>query len=210
MKNSRPRGPRPVGSTAMAFRGIAINSKRKAGKDAAYLALTDMLPGIFRRVAFADELKRELMQLARAGQVQLVDAHGAPNPQADLFNDSVKEANRQVIMDHAVLRGGSGKSLVWVTKAFERLEKLPVGMIPVVTDLRFRNEAQYLREHGYLLARLECPDEERFRRGASRVGIADVSECELDDYPDFDVWLRSDQLAPKAIATALLERFDPV
>ena len=76
-------------------------------------------------------------------------------------------------------------SLYWVKKVFEKIDALPSNALVAITDVRFRNEAEFIRERGGYLVRLERKPELNIYKGV----ITDPSETELDDYKHFDLIL---------------------
>lgn len=54
-----------------------------------------------------------------------------------------------------------------------------------ITDARFPNEIEVLRNHGFKIIQVICDDEIREERGASNTGHS--SETSLDDFKDYDM-----------------------
>lgn len=71
----------------------------------------------------------------------------------------------------------------WIRRLVKQVEATPQAQTKtyVITDIRFRNEADWLRKHNGFLVRLER--EEVF----TGVPIDDPSENELDNYDSFDL-----------------------
>jgi len=64
----------------------------------------------------------------------------------------------------------------------------------VLDDLRFPNEANYLKSNGFLLVRLECSEDVRKNRIPNTFGNPhDESETSLDSYLGWDYVIRSDR-----------------
>lgn len=76
---------------------------------------------------------------------------------------------------------------LWVSILMEDL-KTKEGNI-YITDCRFKNEIQALRENGFKLFKVERPVEERIKFGASLMTHA--SERDLDDFNDYDAILNN-------------------
>ncbi len=76
---------------------------------------------------------------------------------------------------------------LWVSILTEDL-KTKTGNL-YITDCRFKNEVQALRDNGFKLFRVERPDEERIKAGASLMTHA--SERDLDDFDDYDAVLNN-------------------
>lgn len=67
----------------------------------------------------------------------------------------------------------------------------------LITDVRFRNEADWVKRMGGKLFRIEAPQRNALRRN----GIADhISECDLDTYGNFDFCLMNDPGDESAVA----------
>ncbi len=106
----------------------------------------------------------------------------------------------------------------WLDRAAQRLAGLRrAGCSVVLTDMRMPWEADWARQEGFLLVRLDVPDEIRRSRATSRDGSMltpdverDPTETALDDYDGFDLRLdNSGDLQPvlAAIGAALVERW---
>ena len=75
----------------------------------------------------------------------------------------------------------------WCKKLFEQIrtqEQAQLGKF-VITDIRFRNECDWVKRHGGKLIRLERDEE------FTGPNINDPSEMELDDYEGFDLKIPS-------------------
>lgn len=78
--------------------------------------------------------------------------------------------------------------LWWVKKTFQKIGLIdsmhpsPQDVRVTISDVRFKNEADYIKEQGGILIRLERKPELNIYKGIS----TDVSECDLDDYEGFD------------------------
>lgn len=73
-------------------------------------------------------------------------------------------------------------SMFWVRKVFEKIKALPQQSLITISDVRFKNEADYIKEQGGKLIRLERSETLNIYKGV----ITDASEVELDDYKGFD------------------------
>lgn len=79
----------------------------------------------------------------------------------------------------------------WVNKVFHRINSIPCfisnnAIVRVtISDVRFKNEADYIKQQGGLLVRLNRPQELNIYKTQSN----DLSETELDGYKDFDIEL---------------------
>lgn len=101
----------------------------------------------------------------------------------------------------------------WVNKTIQRVLALACkGTSSYITDSRFPNEADAVRDAGGLTIRLLVSPEEQERRIAARDGLtisaaarAHVSETALDNYENFHVVVDTDELDAKAVAGVIME-----
>lgn len=82
-----------------------------------------------------------------------------------------------------------------------------------VTDARFPNELDAVKEIGGILVRLDVSPEEQARRIFERDGIviseaarAHISETAVDDYQHFDVRLDTDGLTPNEVVAEIMHQ----
>lgn len=161
---------------------IALIGKARAGKDTAALWLVRNRS--YTRLAFADPLK------ALALKVDPIIAYGALKGEmyclrlAELVTsigwESAKDNYPEVrrVLQHM----GQGQREIdedyWLNLMRPKLNSAEAWNLPiVVTDVRYRNEAEMLRARGFKLVRLT--------RGVPDLGTASAhpSETELDDFP---------------------------
>lgn len=155
---------------------IGLSGKAAAGKDTVMTMLGAHLTrygASVVRAAFADALKLECSQL-----------HG--------WNGIKDEAGRTLLQQVGVRRRAEDP-MYWVRKAFEQINFLAPRTVYVITDVRFRNEANYVKEQGGEMWRIERrnPDGSRFDNGLSISQQEHPSETDLDLYP-FDRVLYND------------------
>lgn len=149
---------------------IAISGKAQSGKDTIGSFLVNKYG--FTRVASADSLKR----IAR-----------------NIFGwDSVKdEKGRKFLQDLAMAVRGYNEDY-WINLTLQEIKRQSSSQYKnlsddksnfVVTDLRFINEAKYLKENGAILIRVNRPG----------IKVYDhISETQLDDYANFDFVIEND------------------
>lgn len=77
----------------------------------------------------------------------------------------------------------------WTAKLFEQVKQAPQAQMKtfVVTDVRFKNEMEWMRRHKALCVRLD-----RFETFTG-TNIADPSETELDDYSGWDIHIKAEE-----------------
>lgn len=171
---------------------IGISGKRGAGKD--------LLGGILvyhgvKRFSFAGSLKDECKRLFNIGE-EHVNGNLKEVPQEKLGNHSPRE----LMIDFGQFaRKFSLNGMFWVNWLYNnKLAQLAPDQLACVTDVRFKNEADFIRNKGGIIIRLERKPELNIYKGV----INDPSETELDDYK-FDMVLP----AEKNINPSSLERF---
>lgn len=167
----------------MKYNGIAISGPLRSGKDTLAAALMNQNKK-YVRVAFADELKKIACELTRD----------------NMFNEQTKIKHRPFLIALGqAMRQYDG--LFWVRKAQPLIfELIQNHKLPIITDLRFKNEAEELRSMGFLLIRLECSEEELIIRGWTPNFKQDPSEAELNNYENFHLKLNSGNHSPEELA----------
>lgn len=121
----------------MVFKIIAISGNRCAGKDTLFNALQSTTGGNFKRYAFADALKSDLKELIR-------EQFGI-----DIFNATgeEKEFVRPILISYGCVWRERDVDH-WCKKVCAAIDA-DSTMVPVITDLRFKNELDVLRnEYG--------------------------------------------------------------
>ena len=180
---------------------IAFGHKARQGKDTAAIAMLEATPldtGV-HRVGFATALRKEVNAAIRQfhGAANLIDgfkdsglmpdwvrAESWPDKQRTLLQWWGTEYRRKKDPDY------------WVKRFFEHLQELDPE-VALVTDLRFRNEADAIRAAGGYLVKVE-------RTTTPDVSVPEhESERALDGYTGWDYTLRAatvDELRTKAVA----------
>lgn len=139
---------------------VGVSGKAQTGKDTIGNILVKKYG--FTRVASADALKR----IAR-----------------NIFGwDALKdERGRRFLQDLAMAVRGYNKDY-WINLALQDINRSIAlhgkeNVNFVVTDVRFLNEVEYLKDHGATIIRINRPDVPK---------LDHVSETELDDYTAFN------------------------
>jgi hypothetical protein len=113
---------------------IGISGNRCVGKDTFYKFLFT-LDRRFKRYAFADSLKQDLDPLFK-NQFNI-----------DIFNIEAKE--KEIIRPIMISYGVAWRNIDvnhWVKNVYNNIQKECDYTIPVITDLRYKNELEFLRE----------------------------------------------------------------
>lgn len=193
----------------MKYIGIAISGKAAAGKDVVGEALLDMLhtqfsPAKIMKLAAPiyteaiemygmDPSKKDRPLLQRIG-----DAHTTFEPTfyPRMLMQEIENVNAVLSVKHKFR-----KSLV---------EYEPI--IPIVTDVRKIIEAEYLRQKGFALVRLDVDVEVQHRRLVARDGgynlndLLHWTETDLDHYAGFDmVFPNNGHFNPQSVAYFILK-----
>lgn len=162
---------------------IAITGKANTGKNTVGKLLVDGLTkemgGSAKFIAFADPLK----QMARISFPEIPRKwfYGSSKYRNEIipgaYKDGVPLTVRQLLIDLGNDFGRKYKSTMWIDNFHNRLEKIflknPVAVI--VTDCRFRNEFDFLKEGGFFQIRIVRD---------SYTKINDVSETNQDGILD--------------------------
>ncbi|MEV0445460.1 hypothetical protein AB0I84_08125 [Streptomyces spectabilis] len=168
----------------MTYRHVALMGRARSGKDTAAARL--VLRHQFTRVAFADPLRTLALDLdpmvgseptgLGALPIRLSDVvrrHGWDG--AKIFPEVRRTLQRlgQSVRDQ--------DTTFWLDAALAKIDVADRWGLPVVvTDCRYENEADALRERGFVLVRVERPGA---HGPASRAEREHISETELDGYP---------------------------
>jgi hypothetical protein len=158
---------------------IGIHGPLNGGKDTAASFIQSLHPCIYKRYAFAKPIKDACKVLFGFSDRQLEDR--ALKEQVDPFWDFSPRRAMQLLgteFGRDMLRKD-----VWIKRAErEHATNLEAGMGTIITDVRFENEAEWLRSTpGSLIINLTVPDLERDERykHASEGGISFVPERDV-------------------------------
>ncbi|MGX1133200.1 hypothetical protein RKD49_005390 [Streptomyces glaucescens] len=157
------------------MRDIALIGKAQSGKDTAALWL--FRNRAYTRLAFADPLK----EMALSVNPLIPLSYGVHGRLADLVRDVGWDYAKTNYPEARRLLQQMGQTVrecdedFWLNVMRRKLDSAKAWNMPVVvTDVRYRNEADMLRRRGFKLVRIVRP------------GIATMthaSETDLDDYP---------------------------
>lgn len=156
---------------------IGISGKRGAGKDLLGSFLT--YHG-FKLYPFAGELKDRVRRDFNLSKEQ-TDGQFKEKDTKYLRADGTAFTPRDIMIGYGQFFR-QFDSLYWVKKVFERIDALPPNALVAITDVRFKNEADFIKEKKGYLVRLERKPSLNIYKGV----ITDPSECDLDDYKAFD------------------------
>lgn len=142
---------------------IGITGKARAGKDTVAEILLEMFPGA-AKYAFADPLKEGLkVALGLSDEEVYGDLK-------DTMNELYGKTNREMLQTFGT---DWGRDMVhkdiWILAA---TRKMPKGLV-IISDVRFENEAKFVRENGQLIhvLRKGLPEINGVKGHASESGI---------------------------------------
>ena len=116
---------------------IGISGVARSGKDTFFKCLNNIKsPSVFKRVAFADELKNDLSNLI------------LNNFNIDIFNcsDEEKEIIRPIMVSYGVAARSINQNF-WIDKIVNKVSSYSDARIPVLTDVRYENEQKFLKNN---------------------------------------------------------------
>ncbi len=124
---------------------VGLVGKKQSGKDTVAGVLHRLSPfGLnYQRIAFADEIKLELANLT-GGNVQHIESH--KEEVRPLLQFWGTEYRRKICGED-----------YWIKKVKLRLDKISTPALVIFTDVRFQNEAAYIKELEGFLVRVERP-----------------------------------------------------
>lgn len=151
---------------------MLVSGKRYAGKDTVADALARMLKGGCRSVA--------RVSFASAVKADVAARHGLDLGRL-MCDAAYKEQYRELLISHATSMRAADEDY-WVRSAYATADRAAPSDI-IVSDWRFPNEAQWLRNAGarVVTIRVMASDEARIARGWVPSAVdSDPSECLLD------------------------------
>jgi hypothetical protein len=177
---------------------VGISGKKGVGKDllGSYLA-----PYGFMRTPFAETLKS---RVRRDFNLTLDHTDGALKEKPTAYVNDWSPVNgkptdywtpRQIMIAYGQFFRQFDPNY-WINKTFEAIASSTEWLRAdkfVITDVRFKNESNYIKERGGFLVRLERHPELNIYKDA----CMDVSETDLDDYDGFDMRLTADHNVTK-------------
>lgn len=177
---------------------IGISGKFRSGKDTVALMVSEYFQNKkleTERIAFADSV-REVVEIISGKKRQIVDDTTFSVPVLDFTIDdkntyleewglTIGEMLQKVGTD--AMRDNFDKD-VWVKSAFNKMKDEKT--VYLISDVRFPNEAERIKEEGGWLIRIEG-DPLNVRDNVKR-SQKHESETALDEYKDFDIVITND------------------
>ncbi len=162
---------------------IGLSGKKYSGKDTFYSVLKKIDSNMVR-VAFADCLKDEVYEMVlKPNQIE-----------RSALDDSRKKYFRLILQGWGgEFRRQFNSDTYWLDKCREKVDELErqgfTGTV-VITDVRYQNEAQWIKDSGGTLVRINRPRKGLIGWFKDKLGIVPdkhMSECDLDKCQLFDM-----------------------
>lgn len=185
---------------------IGLSGKARAGKDSMYEAISHVSKLEVRRIALADPLKDEVYKY-------VLKPHGVERSALD---DERKKYFRLILQGWGTdfKRNFFGQDY-WVQRLEAKLNSPQFRNfkgIVCITDIRFREEADFVRERGGYVVRINRPKKGLKAKLLSFFSKKDghSSECALDKYEYFDYVVKNSKalIDLDGIATNFIDEFD--
>jgi phosphomevalonate kinase len=165
---------------------IGLSGKKQSGKDTIYRLSRDLFVEANKearvgRVAFGDSLKQEVSEIT-GFRMDFIEEH------KDRFRELLQ------VWGTEFRREFFGYSY-WIDKMAEILQKSePRFDLIFITDVRFKNEAEYIKELGGLNIRVERRAPQTYHT-LQEIESLDLhkSENDMDDYSQFDYVINNDK-----------------
>ena len=161
--------------------GIILSGKSHVGKDSIANELIKNYG--FKKYAFADMLKQHCS--TKYGYP--LEWNYSQEGKQRVVNSSGGKTVRQILIEEGK-KGREEDVLKWVKKVVTQL-MVDKPAFYVVTDCRFKNEAEVFKYFNGVIVRIEASEEDRIKWGCPEdmVNNKDSSETDLDDYEGFNL-----------------------
>jgi hypothetical protein len=158
---------------------LGISGKRGTGKSLLAKYLTEIG---WREMSFARELKRRVREDFGLG-TEHTDGSLKEQPTHYIRRSNCTEwTPREIMIEYGQFFRSVDPDF-WVKQIFKHIDRIPLETAVVIPDVRFLNEAQYIKYRGGMLVRLERDP----KINIYKEELNDASECELDNYPGFNM-----------------------
>jgi len=185
--------------------GIILSGKSHVGKDSVAKQLTKFYG--FKKYSIADTLKEHCSNK--------YDYPYDWNYSQEGKQRIVKNTGGKTVREILIKEGALGRKtdlLFWVKKLVTKL-MIEKPAFYVITDCRYKNEAEVFKYFNGVLVRLNADDESRIKWGCPEeiLHLTDDSETELDNYEGFNLiydlsyGVRNDEVA-KAIVQEIFTK----
>jgi len=169
---------------------IAIVGKAGSGKDTVYKILSKnrynqvILTGQveMKKIAFADSVKEIAMKMYPFLKKNVL--FGPSKLRSTIIPNSFKDGQpltvRQLLIDIGTKLGRSYNENIWIENLIlkvNKLNKVQTNKMIVVTDVRFRNEFDALKNNNFFMIKLNRDD---------HTLINDISETQQDEIKDYE------------------------
>lgn len=182
---------------------VGISGKLGSGKDTVANAIKKIDPS-FQTKAYAYKLK-QIVSILTSCPIEDTMTQEGKNKYIQEFDMTIGQMLQKLGTN--VLRDGFNQN-VWINALMIELNKIEGNYI--VTDCRFKNEAEAIKQAGGILIRVERPINPIAAN--SNRDLTHPSEVDLDDYTGFDYVIQNDsdlnslQDKVKSLITSLLTK----
>jgi cytidylate kinase len=177
---------------------VGISGKIGSGKSTLSAALRAATGARGVEINFADALKREVADLYNIAAERCYNQNEKNKP----ISDSVKTTIGEALQTVANKRRENNPDY-WLNKVSALIDADTQHSLFIVADVRFANEADWVRKRGGILVRLNG-DPGAVRRNSKR-DLAHTSETSLDNYDGFDFVWDTEKSDAASIAQSILK-----
>lgn len=167
---------------------IAITGKANSGKDTLSRMLVKETRIVHNRyiyakyMAFADPLK-EMIRIMFP-DIPKKNLYGSSKLRNEIIPGAFKDGNpltiRQLLIDLGTEVGRKYKESVWLDNFDSRFAEVSPGNLVIVTDARFRNEFDHLKQLGFVMIKLTRDGNNPAINHISETGQDSIQENEFD------------------------------
>lgn len=186
-------------------RGIAISGRAGSGKDTIAdivlaLAKSDGFDG--KKYGFADALKSYCSEKFGYDNHLNYTQVGKAS-----YNQKEGKSIRDILIDESAKKRAISQTY-WVDKVLDQIQ-IDKPDFYVISDCRYKFEADPLKAEGAIIVRLIVSPEDRYQRinDLSVVNSVDESETGLDAYDFTEIYQNGNHVDPIRVATQIWENF---
>lgn len=180
---------------------LGISGKIGAGKTTLASELKKSLGTRAIEINFGDELKKEVASTYAVPLSRFYDQAEKNKPISAEVSMTLGEALQKVGTERR-----EQDANYWVEKLAAFVDTLRDFDLIIVADLRLKNEARWLKEHGAVIVRLNG-DPGAVRLNSTR-DLQHVSEVDLDDYERFDFVFDTEKASPQEIRKIVFDALE--
>lgn len=160
---------------------IALSGKIGSGKDTVSDMIIEMSDKNIEKTAFAKKLK-QIVAILTGVDYELTLFQEGKNSRIERFDTTIGDMLQVIGTD--VMRDNFDKD-VWIKALLSSIDE---NKNYIISDLRFKNEADILKKEGFVLIRVNRTD----NTVSTSRNREHSSETDLDDYTQFDYVINND------------------